>query len=104
MHQCDRYRSWTEDEIDLLESVADQVGIAIAQAKLLEREKQRLQQLDRQNHQLQAEVRTRIRAEQALQESEAELRAIFLAMTDLVSQKCRRALHQNRPHKLVKFG
>jgi two-component system, sensor histidine kinase and response regulator len=84
LHQCDRYREWTEDEIDLLEAVADQVGIAIAQAKLLEREKQRLQQLDRQNHQLQAEVRTRVRAEQALQESEAELRAIFVAMTDLV--------------------
>ena len=84
LHQCDRYRSWTEDEIDLLEAVADQVGIAIAQAKLLEREKQRLQQLDRQNHQLQAEVRTRVRAEQALQESEAELRALFAAMTDLV--------------------
>ncbi|TAG97825.1 MAG: response regulator [Oscillatoriales cyanobacterium] len=84
LHQCDRYREWTEDEIDLLEAVADQVGIAIAQAKLLEREKQRLQQLDRQNHQLQAEIRTRVRAEQALQESEAELRAIFLAMTDLV--------------------
>ena len=84
LHQCDRYREWTEDEIDLLEAVADQVGIAIAQAKLLEREKQRLQQLNRQNHQLQAEVRTRVRAEQALQESETELRAIFLAMTDLV--------------------
>ncbi|MFM9266645.1 response regulator [Tychonema sp. BBK16] len=84
LHQCDRYREWTEDEIDLLEAVADQVGIAIAQARLLEREKQRLQQLDRQNHHLQAEVRTRVRAEQALQESEAELRAIFLAMTDLV--------------------
>ncbi len=84
LHQCDRYRCWTEDEIDLLESVADQVGIAIAQAKLLEREKQRIQQLDQQNHQLQAEVRTRVSAEQALQESEEELRAIFVAMTDLV--------------------
>jgi two-component system sensor histidine kinase/response regulator len=84
LHQCDRYREWTEDEIDLLETVAAQVGIAIAQAKLLEREKQRLQQLDRQNKHLQAEVRTRVRAEQALQESEAELRAIFAGMTDLV--------------------
>jgi FOG: GAF domain len=84
LHQCDRYRSWTEDEIDLLEAVAAQVGIAIAQVQLIDREKQRRQQLDRQNQQLQAEVRTRIRAEQALQESEAELRAIFAAMTDLV--------------------
>ena len=84
LHQCDRYREWTEDEIDLLEAVAAQVGIAIAQVQLIDREKQRIQQLDRQNQQLQAEVRTRIRAEQALQESEAELRAIFAAMTDLV--------------------
>lgn len=84
LHQCDRYRSWTSDEIDLLEAVAAQVGIAIAQAKLIDREKNRLQQLDRQNKVLQAEIRTRIRAEKALQESEAELRAIFAAMTDTV--------------------
>ncbi|NJS09514.1 MAG: response regulator [Microcoleus sp. CSU_2_2] len=84
LHQCDRYREWTEDEIDLLEAVAAQVGIALAQAELIDREKQRRQQLDRQNQQLQAEIRTRIRAEQALQESEAELRTIFAAMTDLV--------------------
>ncbi|MGL5061466.1 MAG: PAS domain S-box protein [Microcoleus sp.] len=84
LHQCDSYREWTEDEIDLLEAVAAQVGIAIAQAKLIEQEKKRLQQLDRQNQVLQAEIRTRLRAEQALQESEAELRAIFAAMTDLV--------------------
>jgi PAS domain S-box-containing protein len=84
LHQCDSYRQWTEDEIELLESVAAQVGIAIAQAKLIDRDKQRLVQLDRQNQVLQAEIRTRLRAEQALQESEAELRAIFAAMTDLV--------------------
>ena len=84
LHQCDRYREWTSDEIDLLEAVGAQVGIAIAQAQLIDREKKRLQQLDRQNKQLQAEIRTRIRAEEALQESEAELRAIFAAMTDIV--------------------
>ncbi|UNU27608.1 response regulator [Microcoleus vaginatus] len=84
LHQCDRYREWTSDEIDLLEAVAAQVGIAIAQAQLIDREKNRLEQLDRQNKLLQAEIRTRICAEQALQESEAELRAIFAAMTDTV--------------------
>ncbi|MEG4352227.1 PAS domain S-box protein [Microcoleus sp. LAD1_D3] len=84
LHQCDRYREWTSDEIDLLEAVAAQVGLAIAQAKLIEREKNRIQQLDRQNKVLQAEIRTRICAEQALQESETELRAIFAAMTDTV--------------------
>lgn len=84
LHQCDREREWTSDEIDLLEAVAAQVGIAIAQAKLIDQEKNRLGQLDRQNKVLQAEIRTRICAEQALQESEAELRAIFAAMTDTV--------------------
>ncbi|MEG3894254.1 MULTISPECIES: PAS domain S-box protein [unclassified Microcoleus] len=84
LHQCDREREWTKDEIDLLEAVAAQLGIAIAQAKLIDREKNRLVQLDRQNKLLQAEIRTRICAEQALQESEAELRAIFTAMTDIV--------------------
>ena len=84
LHQCDRQREWTSDEIDLLEAVAAQLGLAIAQAKLIDREKKRLGQLDRQNKQLQAEIRTRILAEQALQESEAELRAIFAAMTDIV--------------------
>ena len=42
LHQCDRYRSWTKDEIDLLEAVAAQVGIALAQVQLIDREKNRL--------------------------------------------------------------
>lgn len=84
LHQCDRYREWTKDEMDLLEAVAAQLGIALAQVQLIDREKKRLAQLDRQNKQLQAEIRTRILAEQALQESEAELRTIFAAMTDIV--------------------
>ncbi|MCC3414518.1 MULTISPECIES: PAS domain S-box protein [unclassified Microcoleus] len=84
LHQCDRYREWTKDEIDLLEAVAAQLGIALAQVQLIDREKKRIGQLDRQNKQLQAEIRTRILAEQALQESEAELRTIFAAMTDIV--------------------
>ena len=49
LHQCDSLRSWTPDEIELLEAVADQVGIAIAQAHLLEQEKRQRQQLVEQN-------------------------------------------------------
>ena len=41
LHQCDRYREWTKNEIELLEAVASQVGIAIAQANLLNQEIQR---------------------------------------------------------------
>ncbi|MEG4394330.1 PAS domain-containing protein [Microcoleus sp. BROC3] len=40
LHQYDRPRHWTEDEIGLLKAVAAQMGIAIAQANLLEQDKQ----------------------------------------------------------------
>ncbi len=46
VHQCDRFRQWTQAEIELLEAVAAQVGIAIAQAKLLAQEKQQRQALE----------------------------------------------------------
>jgi GAF domain-containing protein len=46
VHQCDRFRQWTREEIELLEAVAAQVGIAIAQAQLLEQEKQQRQALE----------------------------------------------------------
>ncbi len=72
LHQCDKYRQWTRDEIELLESVAAQVGIALAQARLLERETQQKQELTIKNSQL----------EQAKQGAEAANRAKseFLAM------------------------
>ena len=38
LHQCDHFRHWNEEEIELLEAVASQVGIALAQARLLEQE------------------------------------------------------------------
>ncbi len=38
LHQCDRFRHWSREEIELLEAVASQVGIALAQARLLEQE------------------------------------------------------------------
>lgn len=49
LHQCDSLRFWSEDEIELLEAVAAQVGIAIAQAHLLEQEKRQHKQLQDQN-------------------------------------------------------
>jgi len=49
LHQCDQFRQWSNDEIELLEAVADQVGIALAQAQLLEQEKHQRQQLSEQN-------------------------------------------------------
>ncbi|HBE18626.1 MAG TPA: hypothetical protein DEG17_00190 [Cyanobacteria bacterium UBA11149] len=49
LHQCDGFREWTEDEIELLSAVAAQVGIALAQAQLLTKEKQRQEELIKNN-------------------------------------------------------
>ncbi|MEQ8753676.1 MAG: PAS domain S-box protein [Coleofasciculus sp. G1-WW12-02] len=68
LHQCDRFREWNADEIELLEAVAAQVGIALAQAQLLEQEKQRREELTLKNLALhkakrEAEVANRAKSE-----------------------------------------
>ncbi|MEQ9238692.1 PAS domain S-box protein [Coleofasciculus sp. E2-BRE-01] len=68
LHQCDRFRQWSDDEIELLEAVAAQVGIALAQAQLLEQEKQRREELTLKNLALhkakrEAEVANRAKSE-----------------------------------------
>ncbi|NJN60804.1 MAG: GAF domain-containing protein [Coleofasciculaceae cyanobacterium RL_1_1] len=54
IYQCDRYRKWTVNDVDLVEAVADQAGIAIAQAQMFERETQQHQQLVERNLELEA--------------------------------------------------
>jgi len=49
LHQCDRYREWKNSEIKLIEAVAAQVGIAIAQANLLKQEIERRNELAQNN-------------------------------------------------------
>ncbi|MEO1132430.1 MAG: GAF domain-containing sensor histidine kinase [Cyanobacteria bacterium J06639_1] len=48
VHQCDRFRQWTTDEIELLEAIAAQVGIAIQQAELFRQQQQFNATLERQ--------------------------------------------------------
>ncbi|WP_414548073.1 response regulator [Anabaena sp. CCY 0017] len=45
-HQCNQTRQWKNWEIELLRSLANQVGIALAQAKLLEVETRQRQELE----------------------------------------------------------
>ena len=52
-HQCDRPRQWTDFETDLLKQLADQIGIALIQAQLLEQETRQRQELARSNAELQ---------------------------------------------------
>jgi len=56
LHQCDRERQWTEDELSLLSSIADRCAIAIHQAELYE--------------QAQTEIAERKRVEQELRQSQ----------------------------------
>lgn len=84
VHQYDHYRHWNRDEIELIESVAAQVGIAIAQANLLEQERQRRQELDQQNQQLQAEIFNRQQVENALLQSEERWQILLKGNNDAI--------------------
>lgn len=52
VHQCDRPRQWDSFEVALLQQLADQVSIALAQAQLLEAESRQRQELARSNTEL----------------------------------------------------
>ena len=84
VHQYDHYRQWTSDEIELIEAVAAQVGIAIAQANLLQQERQRRLELDQQNQQLQSEICIRQQVEKALLQSEERWQILLQGNNDAV--------------------
>ncbi|NJR70324.1 MAG: GAF domain-containing protein [Synechococcales cyanobacterium CRU_2_2] len=46
LHQCDRFRQWSADEIDLFCALADPVGVGHAQVQQLEAEQQQRQALE----------------------------------------------------------
>ena len=79
--QSDRPRQWKSFEIDLLQQLANQIGVAIAQAQLLEtletKVQQRTRQLSQANSQLRQEVQERIQIEDALRESQQTLAGIL---------------------------
>jgi PAS domain S-box-containing protein len=51
-HQCGAPRQWNQFEMDLLQQLANQIGIALSQAQLLEKETQQSQELTRSNAEL----------------------------------------------------
>ncbi|MEH2106701.1 PAS domain S-box protein [Nostoc sp.] len=68
LHQCSYFRQWTQDEIELLEAVAAQLGIALAQAHLLQQETRQREELTLKNFALerakrQAEAANRAKSE-----------------------------------------
>lgn len=68
LYQCDGPRQWTEDEVELLEALAAQVGIAVAHARLLEQETRQRKQLTEQNYALEMARRSAEAANRAKSE------------------------------------
>ncbi len=77
LHQASSKRQWTSAEVDFLESIAAQLGIALAQARLLEQES-----LARRR--LQEEVNNRQEAQAALKNSESEYRLLVETSQDII--------------------
>ncbi|MBW4650382.1 MAG: EAL domain-containing protein [Kastovskya adunca ATA6-11-RM4] len=70
LHQCDRPRQWTDDEIALVKAIADQCAIAIHQVELYQ--------------QAQNEITERKRVESALRKSEQRFRALIENASDMI--------------------
>lgn len=72
LHQCTYFRQWKKEDIELLEAVAAQLGIALVQANLLEKETRQREELTIKNLALQQATMAAEAANQAKSE--------FLAM------------------------
>jgi two-component system, OmpR family, sensor histidine kinase VicK len=88
-HQCSGPRQWADFELELMQQLADQISIAIAQGQLLEHLEDvveaRTAQLQQMNHNLQQEINDRKQAESALRQSEEQLRLITNALPVLIA-------------------
>jgi two-component system, OmpR family, sensor histidine kinase VicK len=88
-HQCDRPREWANFELELMQQLADQISMALAQGELWgqleEIVAERTAQLQAVNLSLQQEIDDRQQAEIALRQSEEQLRLITNALPVLIA-------------------
>jgi two-component system, OmpR family, sensor histidine kinase VicK len=88
-HQCTQSREWSPIEIDLMQQLAGQIGIAINHAELLENLEElvnaRTAELTASNQQLRREMNERQKTELALRRSEQQLRLVTNALPALVA-------------------
>ncbi|VEP12142.1 Two-component sensor histidine kinase [Hyella patelloides LEGE 07179] len=81
-HQCQAPRQWTEFELELMQQLADQIGIALSQAELLEN----LEGLvTERTAKLRQEISDRTKAEFALRRSEEQMRLIANGLPVLIA-------------------
>jgi len=81
-HQCQAPRQWTEFEQELMQQLADQIGIALSQAELLENLEELVSQ---RTAKLRQEIGERTKAEAALRHSEEQLRLIADGLPVLIA-------------------
>ncbi|MEB3229675.1 MAG: ATP-binding protein [Leptolyngbyaceae bacterium] len=88
-HHCQAPRQWTEFEVDLMQQLADQIGIAIAHGQLMENLEtivaQRTAELRQVNQNLQQEIADRVQAEDSLRQNEEQLRLITDTLPVLIA-------------------
>ncbi len=88
-HQCDRPRNWADFELELMQQLADQISIALAQGELWgqleEVVTERTAELQAVNANLQQEIIDRQQVEIALRQSEEQLRLITNALPVLIA-------------------
>jgi PAS domain S-box-containing protein len=81
VHQCHSPREWQDNEIQLLNQLADQIGVALSQAQLLDHLEEmvlaRTVELTTTNQLLQAEISERKQTEIALRENQQKLTGIL---------------------------
>ncbi len=81
-HQCQAPRKWTEFELELMQQLADQIGIALSQAELLENLEGLVAE---RTAKLRQEISDRAKAETALRRSEEQLRLIANGLPVLIA-------------------
>jgi two-component system, OmpR family, sensor histidine kinase VicK len=88
-HQCDRPRQWTDFELELMQQLAEQISIALAQGELWGQLEavvaERTAELQAVNASLQQEIIDRKQVEIALRQSEEQLRLITNALPVLIA-------------------
>ncbi|BAU63319.1 two-component sensor histidine kinase [Stanieria sp. NIES-3757] len=81
VHQCNYCRNWQSWEIDLLKQIADQIGVALSQAQLLNNLEELVQErtfkLTETNQKLEQEIQKHQETETALRESQQKLAGIL---------------------------
>jgi two-component system, OmpR family, sensor histidine kinase VicK len=90
-HQCKTTRTWTDFELELMQQLADQIGIALSQAELLENLEGIVAE---RTAKLRQEIDDRLQVEAALRRSEEQLRLIANGLPVLIAyvdkQQCYR--------------